>query len=128
MATGPFSLRPGDTARTVVGLIMANTPTGSDATGATGDIVELVKRDKFAQRVYDDNFRTPTPPEPAKVNWRPLNNAVIVQWDSTSEYSYDDLERGLDFMGYIVLVEQIWTHSISILVEALQEVLLAGSK
>lgn len=100
MATGPFSLRPGDTARTVVGIIMANTPTGGDATGATADIAELIKRDKFAQRVYDDNFRTPTPPEPAKVGWRPLNNAVIVQWDSTSEYSYDDLERGLDFMGY----------------------------
>ncbi len=100
MATGPFSLRPGDTARTVVGLIMANTPTGADPTGATPDLVELIKRDKFAQRVYDDNFRTPTPPEPGKVNWRPLNNAVVVSWDSTSEYSYDDLEKGMDFLGY----------------------------
>ena len=26
--------------------------------GRTEDAVELIKRDKFAQRVYDDNFRT----------------------------------------------------------------------
>ena len=100
MATGPFNLAPKDTARTVVGLIMANTPNGNDANGRTEDAVELIKRDKFAQRVYDDNFRTPTPPDPSKVNWRPLNNAVIVTWDTTAEYSYDDLEKGLDFMGY----------------------------
>lgn len=100
MATGPFALRPSDTARVVVGIIIASTPSGGDATGRTEDLVELVKRDKFAQRVYDDNFRTPIPPDPSKVSWRPLNNAVVVQWDTTSEYSYDDLERGLDFMGY----------------------------
>lgn len=100
MATGPFDMFPGDTARVVVGLILARTASGGDATGDEKDIAELVRTDRFAQRVYDDNFRTPVPPERANMTWAPINNGVIVQWDSTSEVSIDLLEGGLDFMGY----------------------------
>lgn len=102
MATGPFDLYPGDTARVVVGLIMARTKSGGDATGSDDDLEELIRVDKFAQRVYDDNFRTPVPPDRAYMSWKPLNNGVIVEWDSTSEMSVDQLEDGLDFMGYVL--------------------------
>jgi hypothetical protein len=34
--------------------------------------------------------------------WIGLNNALVVQWDETSELSIDTLSRGLDFMGYRV--------------------------
>lgn len=102
MATGPFDMYPGDTARVVVGLIIARTKSGGDATGSDEDLEELVRVDKFAQRVYDDNFRTPVPPDRANVTWEPLNNGVIIKWDSTSEASVDQLEDGLDFMGYVL--------------------------
>lgn len=100
MATGPFDLFPGDTARVVVGLIIARTASGGDATGDEKDIEELVRVDRFAQRVYDDNFRTPVPPDRSNMTWAPINNGVVVQWDSASEVSIDLLEGGLDFMGY----------------------------
>jgi hypothetical protein len=100
MSTGPFKLRPQDTARVVVGLIMAKTSKGRDADGTEEDMAELVRKDIFAQRVYDDNFRTPRPPDIANVATKGINNGVIVTWDSTSELSTDPLENGLAFMGY----------------------------
>jgi hypothetical protein len=99
MSSGPFHLRPMDTARVVVGIIFANSIAGN-ATGTVADLAELVRKDKFAQTVYDNNFQAPVPPDISKISWRPLNNAVIVTWDSTAELSYDDKEDGLDFLGY----------------------------
>lgn len=100
MSTGPFNLRPKDTARVVVGLIMAKTSKGRDADGTVEDMAELVRKDIFAQRVYDDNFRTPRPPDIANVATSGINNGIIITWDSTSELSVDPLENGLSFMGY----------------------------
>ena len=120
MATGPFNMRPGDSARIVVGIILAGTVSGGDATGTTEDLAELIRKVKFAQFVYDNQFRAPKPPETSIIKGAPkgsangyntfltiplegflsLNNSIAIQWDSTSELSIDTLERGLDFMGY----------------------------
>ena len=101
MATGEFHMRPGDTARVVVGLILANTAKGGEADGTCEDLAELARKDMFAQQVYDNNFRAPSPPDRAYIHTvKPLNNGVTIMWDSTSEMSNDIDERGLDFMGY----------------------------
>jgi hypothetical protein len=104
MSTGPFNMLPGDTARVVVGLIMANAATDNGKkttpTGTEEDISELVRKDKFAQFVYDNNFKAPKPPDVPRMTWEPINNGVIVHWDSTAELSFDNLEGGLDFLGY----------------------------
>ncbi len=101
MSTGPFNMLPGDTARVVVGMILASPAVRDEADGSVADLAELVKKDKFAQAVYDDNFRAPQPPDRTIITkWTPLNNAVQIEFDSTSEMSVDDLEMGLAFMGY----------------------------
>lgn len=120
MATGPFNMRPGDSARIVVGIILGATGLGGDATGTTEDMAELIRKVRFAQFVYDNQFRAPKPPDISIIKgapagsttgvnsfmaippegFLPLNNAVAFQWDSTAELSVDTLERGLDFMGY----------------------------
>lgn len=101
MATGPFHMLPGDTARLVVALICAQPAVREDADGSTEDAAELVRKDKFAQQVYDDNFRAPAPPERANfVTWTPINNGFIIKWDSTAEISKDFYEKGMDFLGY----------------------------
>lgn len=101
MATGPFSMLPGDTARIVVAILIApskaNTPTGE-----WEDFDSLRTLDLFAQKVYDENFIAPRPPEQANVDWRPLDNGVELTWDEASERSLDFVERGLDFAGYII--------------------------
>lgn len=115
MATGPFNMRPGDSARIVVGVILAATAKGQDATGTNEDMTELIRKVRFAQNVYNNNFLAPRPPDLSVIKgisdpslpiqfppagWMGFNNAVAIQWDSTAELSVDTLERGLDFMGY----------------------------
>lgn len=100
MATGPFNLRPGDTCRTVVGLVIAATGKGGDADGTDPDLAELVRKVDFMQKVYDENFRAPAPPERANIRLEAVNNGTIIRWDSTSELSSDPYEKGLNFLGY----------------------------
>ena len=117
MATGPFHMRPCDSARIVIGIVLASTTKGQDADGTIEDMAELIRKVQFAQFVYDNNFIAPVPPREANFRfrrtgppstylpigdegWAPLNNGVAIQWDSTSELSIDTLEQGLDFMGY----------------------------
>jgi len=104
MATGPINILPGDTVRTVVGIILANSldmDGNGIATGKADDMAELVRKDIFAQQVYDNNFRAPEPPNRSSIlKWQPLNHAVSLTWDSTAEISLDLYERGMDFMGF----------------------------
>jgi len=98
-ATGPFHMRPGDTARVVVGIAFANGK--SDPPTGTGDDLEGIYRlDTFMQRVYDLNFLAPKPPQPAQLTWEPINNGTIIHWNDQSERSLDQQERGLDFKTY----------------------------
>lgn len=100
MATGPFNMRPKDTVRVVVGMILANKAIRNEPDGSTEDVQELIRKDMFAQSVYDNNFRAPRAPERSVLYWQGINNGMIVWWDSTAELSFDGLEGGLDFMGY----------------------------
>lgn len=101
MSTGPFHIRPRDTSRVVVGIMIANGAKGGDADGSDEDMRNLVTIDKFAQSVYDNNFQAPIPPDPVVITQkRGYNNSAIITWDTNSENSVDDLEDGLDFMGY----------------------------
>jgi len=103
MATGPFHMLPSDTARVVVGIILANPSKGGEADGTCEDLAELVRKDKFAQLVYDNNFRAPVPPDRSIIlKSNPLNNGNVISWDSTAEISVDVDEKGLDFMGYAI--------------------------
>lgn len=101
MATGPFSMLPKDTVRVVVGIILALPAVQREADGSEEDVANLKRRDMFAQKVYDNHFRAPAPPENTRfLGYKSYNNAIEVYWDSTAEMSYDPEERGLDFMGY----------------------------
>lgn len=101
MATGPFSMRPKDTVRVVVGIILAQPAVRREADGSEEDVKNLLKRDRFAQQVYDNNFRAPAPPNNTVfLGQRAFNNAIEVYWDSTAEVSKDAEENGLDFLGY----------------------------
>lgn len=101
MATGPFHMRPGDTSRTVVCIMIATPSKTGDADGTIEDRQGLRALDIFAQDVYDNNFRAPRPPDAAQIKYyKALNNGITIAWDSTSEMSYDREEAGLDFLGY----------------------------
>ena len=104
-ATGPFTMNPGDTARTVVCVMLApgvgswNAPPDVQNSGYLDSLVSL---DKFAQKVYDNNFAAPKPPDPAQVTASGIDRGVMVTWDTTSEASKDTLSGGAAFYGYRV--------------------------
>lgn len=101
MATGAFHMRPGDTSRTVVAIMIATPSKTGDADGTFEDRQGLKDLDIFAQEVYDNNFRAPRPPDAANIKYyKALNNGITIAWDSTSELSFDREEAGLDFLGY----------------------------
>ncbi len=101
MSTGAFHMRPGDTSRTVVCIMIATPSKTGDADGTRPDREGLYTLDLFAQAVYDNNFRAPRPPDQANIKYyNALNNAIRIAWDSTSELSSDREETGLDFLGY----------------------------
>ena len=102
MSTGPFNMRPGDTARIVFAVMIAPAKNPSNPDGTWEDMDSLIKLDLFAQKVYDENFLAPKAPDRAYVDWRPLDNGVELSWDSTSEVSLDVAEPGLDFLGYVI--------------------------
>lgn len=100
-ATGPFNMLPGDTARVVVGIMFANSKSGT-ANGTKDDLSNIISLDKFAQEVYDKDFDGPKPPDVCRAYYSPINNGVIIRWDSLSELSVDTREKGFDFQGYII--------------------------
>ncbi len=102
MATGPFNMRPKDTVRVIVGVILANPSVRDNADGSKEDMAGLVEKTRFAQTVYDNNFRAPAPPERGDFNfkWTPLNNAIKLEWNGAMENSEDKYEAGLGFLGY----------------------------
>lgn len=101
MATGPYHLRPGDTSKVVIGMMIANGSKGKDADGTEEDITGLIALDKFAQAVYDNSFRAPQPPDRTRfTESTALNHGLVITWDSSAEMSNDVDEKGLDFYGY----------------------------
>jgi hypothetical protein len=101
MATGPYNMFPKDTSRVVVGIILARTAEGMEATGECSDMSVLESLDKYAQQVYDNSFQAPRPPERTNIlDWKPMGNGVMFKWDETAENSLDKNESGLDFLGY----------------------------
>jgi hypothetical protein len=103
MATGPFTMAPGDSARTVACILLApsrglwNAPPDAQYSPFLDSLIAL---DKFAQTVYDNNFAAPKPPDPAMISASGIDRGVVVSWDTTSEASVDTLSAGRDFMGY----------------------------
>jgi hypothetical protein len=102
MATGPFHMAPGDTARVVIGLVFSPAVPLGVPNGTWSNMQKLLNIDRFAQQVYDNNFQAPIPPDPANLSWRPLDGGVELSWDDRSERSLDLIEGGLDFAGYLV--------------------------
>jgi hypothetical protein len=81
VATGPFTMAPGDTQEIVVAEICAGAFLGCDRISAVG----LLKfYDDQAQDAYDNFFAVPRAPVAPRVAVSPLNNEIVLEWGSDS--------------------------------------------
>jgi len=105
MASGPFTMAPGDTQEVVIGILIAR------GTDNLNSITELKRKDVAAQIAYDLDFElTPSPPNPVPHIFTD-DKKITLYWDKNAE-DYDEGDplifgRGFDdttynFEGYSV--------------------------
>jgi hypothetical protein len=87
MASGPFTMAPGDTQEVVVGIVIAV------GTNNINSVAALKEKDRAAQIAYDLDFNlTPPPPSPV-THVVPQNNSVTLWWENNAEayHAFDPL-------------------------------------
>ena len=77
MATGPFTINPGDQQEIVFGLIWARGTSNLDS------VDKLKQADALAQAAFDVNFELPSPPAAPSVRVTELDGQIILEWDNT---------------------------------------------
>lgn len=114
-STGPFTLPPGKSVETTVGIGIAR-PSTTKLRDNQDSVVKLIA---FAHRVFADttgsyqiptdpgtcasivkHFITPVPPEVPNLTTTCLDRAVLVQWDYAADNSLDPLSPTLPFNTY----------------------------
>lgn len=102
LASGSFTMAPGDTQEVVVAEIAAGAMPGVDRISA----VSLLKYyDKVAQLAYDNFFRLPSAPPAPKVTATELDGEILLSWgsDATAMQATESSDtRGFKFQGYNV--------------------------
>ena len=78
MASGPFTINPGDTQEIVFGIVWSQASDG----GALGSVAKLKNDDALAQSAFDADFEVPRPPDAPIVNAQPLDGAVALTWSN----------------------------------------------
>jgi hypothetical protein len=88
IASGPYTLNPGDTLTFVTAIL------------AGDDSVDLYKTYEEARKVFLNNFEAAKPPASPKLTSVAGNNRVTLFWDDVAEKSRDSYSGQYDFEGY----------------------------
>ncbi len=108
MATGPFTIAPGDAQEIVFGLVWARGIDNLDS------VAKLRQADALAQAAFDVNFELPAPPVSPEVSVTELDGQIVLEWANSSRsnnflesYSESDPfapdeNKNYDFEGYRV--------------------------
>lgn len=109
MASGPFTMAPGDTQEVVVGILIAR---GSNNINS---ITELKRKDLAAQIAYDLDFQLTPPPPAPEVSAFTDEGEVTLYWSTNAE-SYDEpdpliFNKGFDDTTYTFQGYRIWQYS-----------------
>lgn len=86
--SGFFPLRAGETQRFSLALVYGH------------DLEDLYKNRRTAQKIYDSDYRFPTPPDKPVLTAVPGDGKVTLYWDREAERSIDPVTKEQDFEGY----------------------------
>ncbi|MBC8043421.1 MAG: hypothetical protein IAF08_08235 [Rhizobacter sp.] len=87
-ASGPFTLKPGQTERFSLALVYAS------------DLQELRNTTKVVGSIYDANYQFAVPPPTPKVSVQTGYKFVRLTWDDAAEQGIDPVSNVNDFEGY----------------------------
>lgn len=88
IATGPFSIAPGDTLKWTVGIVVGDTDE------------DFMKNSDMAIKMFEAGFVGPAAPPGPEVNAIPHDESVTLYWDNSPETIADPSSGELDFEGY----------------------------
>ncbi|MDZ7797855.1 MAG: hypothetical protein U5N56_12860 [Candidatus Marinimicrobia bacterium] len=88
--SGYFPLRPGETQRFSLALAYGR------------DLDDLYKNRQTVQKIYDSDYRFPSPPDKPSLTAVPGDGNVTLYWDRDAEKSIDPVTKEMDFEGYKV--------------------------
>jgi hypothetical protein len=94
VVTGPFTFKPGDVQELVFGIVWAQAPQACAAT-ATPQIASLQQLkfdDITVQGAFNADFNLPSPPPAVTVEATPLDQEIVLQWDSVTGDNRDIFE------------------------------------
>ncbi|MEA3391855.1 MAG: hypothetical protein U9Q91_02625 [Candidatus Marinimicrobia bacterium] len=86
--SGYFPLRAGETQRFSLALVYGH------------DLDDLYKNRQTVQKIYDSDYRFPSPPEKPILTVVPGDGQVTLYWDRGAEKSIDPVTKENDFEGY----------------------------
>jgi hypothetical protein len=101
--SGPFRLRPGESQRFSIALLLGINPE------------DLQQNAKISQQVFESDYRFAKPPIKPKLVAVPGDKKVTLYWDTGAEESFDpfvaranpdDAKKGFDFEGYRIYRSQ----------------------
>ncbi|MFQ5583365.1 MAG: hypothetical protein ACE5GL_02885, partial [Calditrichia bacterium] len=101
--SGPFSLRPGESQRFSIALLMGV------------DFDDLLDNAEVSQQVFESDYRFAQAPSKPKIVAVPGDGKVTLYWDTGAEESFDpfvaranpdSLDKGFDFEGYKIYRSQ----------------------
>lgn len=93
MASGPFTMAPGDTQEVVVGILIGRGEDNIDS------ITELKRKDAAAQIAYDLDFQLTPSPQAPEISYFTDDKQVTLYWEDNAE-SYEEVDKlieGRDF-------------------------------
>ena len=98
VVTGPFTMKPGDIQEIVFGIVWAQAPQACQAT-ATPQIASLQQLkfdDITVQGAFNADFNLPSPPPAVSVQATPLDQEVVLQFDSVTGDNADIFNYEVD--------------------------------
>ena len=107
LATGPFTIQPGDQQTIVFGIVFAR------GTSNLNSVTRLRSADALAQQAFNADFQLAVPPDPPRVTVSELDREVVLSWsylpqDNNYFESYEEFnplarpdgDRTYNFEGY----------------------------
>jgi hypothetical protein len=82
MSSGPFTINPGDFQEVVFGIVWSQANGTNAAQPQIASVRKMFFDDITAQAAFNANFDIPPPPPAVEITATPLDEAVVLEWDS----------------------------------------------